>query len=190
MLKLVLWLPAVDYLDPSHSQDPPLTPGAAILSLKKRDQIWLLRTSLVGKQDLDCKAWKTSHWVLMYFRFVVIGQIWRQYLLCEYIKHLLAEIETNYLIKIITTTLRKISFSKQAVHKNSTHKGSSGVVRGKRRLLVPIPLSIPAFYADVLGILSRVPSEDCVTSHRSSALEATPNSPRSRELALRLQKWK
>lgn len=169
MLKLVLWLPATEYLDPSHSQDPPLTPGAAILSLKKRDQIWLLRTSLVGKQDLDCKAWKTSHWVLMYFRFVVIGQIWRQYLLCEYIKHLLAEIETNYLIKIITTTLRKISFSKQAVHKNSTHKGSSGVVRGKRRLL---------------------PSEDCVTSHRSSALEATPNSPRSRQLALRLQKWK
>ena len=67
--------------------------------------------------------------------------------------------------------------------KNSAHKGSSQERGwGKRGLLVPIPPSIPAFYANVLRISSRVPSEDCVTSQRSSAWEATPNPPRSREL--------
>ena len=67
--------------------------------------------------------------------------------------------------------------------KNSAHKGSSQEWGwGKRGLLVPIPPSIPAFYANVLRISARVPSEDCVTSQRSSAWEATPNPLRSREL--------
>lgn len=35
VLKFVLRLPAVDYLDPSDSQDPPLTTRAAMLSLKE-----------------------------------------------------------------------------------------------------------------------------------------------------------
>ena len=53
---------------------------------------------------------------------------------------------------------------------------------GNEDFFVPIPPSIPAFYENVLRISPRVPSEDCVTSQRSSAWEATPNPLRSREL--------